>query len=1089
MQGTANCAIRMPTRQNKTIAVSTVLGEIHMRPTYLFRFVTLFVFAICLALCVHAQNAVTTGSITGVVRDSNGHLLANARILALDKGTGKQQVTTTNDSGTYNFPVVDVGTYDVSISAAGFKTSEVRGVAVGIGHTTDVGAALAIGEVSQTVEVNGSEASTLNPTDTTVGTLVEESTLDNLPLSGRRYTDLVLLTPNVTTDGEFGHITFAGQPGGQLSGYQNSASSASNGNGSSSFTVDGVDSTSYYLGDSRGNTRLPYLFGLQSIQEFQVQTAVYNASYGGAGAGFINTVTKSGTNAWHGDAFYYNRNSGTGANDAVDKAAGNPRTVNILQQFGADTGGPIVANKMFFYFDYEQQSHKDPMYATNAAQAATNEASFGVPSGTALPTPNASYPAAASISENTVNADPTNAIYLQGVSNALNSIHSNLGLRARRRDEFELFPKYDWQLSPSDHITADYNYVHFNSAGGFITYTPENFAGDQALANAGVRDHVGTIHWTHTMGNSLVNDAYASYVRDEQIHTPSGLAPSPTTPEIEIVPPSFFMIGNADFAYSNQREYQWQLADHVTYSHSKNQVDLGYNMNHVSMSTVDPGTFYGQYLFLSLQDYALGKWDIYSQSTGNPKYNWSSPYFGFYANDTWRVTPKLTLTGGLREDFEVYPNPLGNPALPFTQIFHNQYLRISPRFGFSYAPSAKTVIRGGGGLYHELLNGAIYQNSTQTNGVTETTLQLFDFSSSTVAANQSPSFPAALASTNSNFAGGGNIVTIGSNTKVPSIFNSSVQIDQQIAQRSIVTVGSIWTHAEHLFSSSAYDLNQEPPTGTTTYSFTDGHPSVVLPNLNNLQEGLISPNFGQINALISPGISNYNSLFGQFNRQVGHGASVIVSYTFSKSTERRVDFWNQFDLDEAHGLSLLDQRQRLSAAAVYAPSVSLDNRMATELLKNWKMTLLSQFNSGRPYTGAIQGVNDSAANQNTENTSSGLVGQNSPGFGEVPGQGLNTYHGPWLNEIDLGLERGFNITEKQLITLKAQVFNALNSPNYYVESGQGINQQQYLTNCNTAADQTCTLSPNNGPGGFQTLNAISQLNQPRIMQFSFTYRF
>jgi hypothetical protein len=898
-----------------------------------------------------------------------------------------------------------------------------------------------------------------------------------------------LLTPNVATDGEFGHITFAGQPGGQLSGYQNSASSASNGNGSSSFTVDGTDSTSYYLGDSRGNTRLPYLFGLQAIQEFQVQTAVYNASYGGAGAGFINTVTKSGSNAWHGDAFYYNRNSFTGANDAVDKSVGNPKTTNILQQFGADVGGPIRKDKMFFYFDYEQQRHKDPMYATNPAQTATNETYFGVPLGTALPTPNATYPGAATISENTVAANPKDPIYLQGVSNALNSIHSNLGLRARRRDEFELFPKFDWQVGANDRITAFYNYVHFQSPGGFITYTPENFAGDQALANAGVRDHVGTIHWTHTFGNSLVNDAYASYVRDEQIHTPSGLAPSAATPEIEIVPPSFFEIGNATFAYSNQREYQWQVADHVTYSHGKHQLDMGYNLNYEAMSTVDPGNSYGQYLFLSLEDYALGKWDIYTQSAGNPKYNWTSPYMGFYVNDTWRALPKLTLTGGLREDFEIYPNPSGNPALPFTQVFHNQYQRFSPRLGFSYAPSAKTVVRGGAGLYYELFNGANYQNSTQTNGVTETTLQLFDFGSASTGATQSPSFPSALLPTNPNFAGGGNIVTIGPDTKVPSIFNSSVQIDQQIAQGTLLTIGSIWAHAEHLYSSSAYDLNQKAPTGTTTYNFTNGRPSVVEPNLNNLQEGLISSNFNQINALISPGISNYNSMFLTLNRQVAHGAAVIISYTLSKSTERRVDFYNQFNLNEAYGLSLLDQRQRLSVATVYAPSVSLDNRAATELLKNWKLSLLSQFNSGRPYTAALQGVNDSAALQVTENTSSGLLGQNSPGFGAVPGEGLNTFKGPWINEIDLSLDRGIHITENQLVTFKAQVFNVLNSANYYVESGQGINQQQFVSSCNSANNQTCTLSPNNGIGGFQTLNSISQLNQPRIMQFSFTYKF
>jgi hypothetical protein len=243
-------------------------------------------------------------------------------------------------------------------------------------------------------------------------------------------------------------------------------------------------------------------------------------------------------------------------------------------------------------------------------------------------------------------------------------------------------------------------------------------------------------------------------------------------------------------------------------------------------------------------------------------------------------------------------------------------------------------------------------------------------------------------------------------------------------------------------------------------------------------------------------------MFLTLNRQVAHGAAVIVSYTLSKSTEKRVDFYNQFNLNEAYGLSLLDQRQRLSVATVYAPTVSLDNRAATEVLKNWKISVLSQFNSGRPYTATLPaGYNDSAADQATENTSSGLVGQNSPGFGAVPGEGLNTFKGPWINEIDLSLERGLHITEHQVVTVKAQVFNVLNSANYYVESGQGINQVQYNVvpfspsqPCATAGNnQTCTLLPDNAAANptnpFQTLNSISQLNQPRIMQFSFTYKF
>ncbi len=1058
------------------------------------------------ALCAtpaFAQNAVSTGSLSGIVRDPSGQVVAHAAVLAVNEATGERQTSTTNDSGIYSFPALKIGNYDVALSSTGFRAAEIKGLVVGVGHTTDAGATLTIGEVSERVVVDAGEASALNPSDTTVGTLVQKAIIDGLPLSGRRYTDLVLLTPNVTSDGQFGHISFAGQSGGDLSGYNNTAGGASNANGASSFTVDGADSTSYYYGDNRGFTRIPYVFGLQSVQEFQVQPNVYNAAYGGAGAGFINTVTKSGANAFHGDAFYYNRNSGTGANDAVDKAAGNPKPVNVLQQFGADIGGPIRRDRIFFYFDYEQQRHKDPLYSVNPAMAATTETSFGVPAGTALPAPNSHYPAAASISQDQATLNPTNPIYLQGVSNALNVIHTNLGSRARRRDDYEFFPKVDWHLSEKDHLTVLYNYNHFQSPGGIITFSPESFGGTELLGDNGVRDHVATVHYTHTFNSSIVNDAYVSYVRDEQLYNPSGLAGSATTPEMILTggAPSTLLLGNATFSYNNLREYQWQFADHVTYLLGKHQLEFGYNLNHDSISTNNPGNFYGQYIFLSLQSFALGKWNIFQQTAGNPKYNFSDPFMGFYLNDTFRASSKLTLTAGLREDFQIYPNPAGNPALPFTQVFHNQYERLSPRLGFSYAPLTKTVIRGGIGLYYEIFVGGNYQNSTQANGVSQSNLSLVDFSTATVASSQTPSFPTQLPATNAGFGAGTNIVTIASNYKTPSVINSSIQIDQEIATRTILTVGSLWSHGMHLTSSTAYDLNLKPPTGTTTYLLPNER-TATAPNLDSgrLQEGLISPAFGQINALISPGINNYNSLFVQLNRQVAHGTNVTLAYTLSKSTQSGVDFYNQFDFSGTHGLSLLDQRHRLSFATVYAPTVEVGNHLEQKLLEGWRISLLSQFNSGRPYTGVIStsalgnSLNDSAALQATANTAAGLVGGNSPGYGLAPGEGINSFTGPWITEIDLGVDRSFAITDKQSINLKAQVFNLFNTANYYVQAGSGINQVQYNATGTTCGDgmtanQTCTLTPNNATGGFGTRTSISQPNPPRIMQFSFSYKF
>ncbi len=1045
---------------------------------------------------LYAQNAVSTGSLTGTVHDPSGGLVTHATVTVVNEATGERVTSTSNDAGIFSFPALKIGTYDVSVSSSGFKTSKTDGVVIGVGHTTDAETTLAIGQSSDTVTVTSDAASALNPTDTTVGTLVQRDTIEGLPLSGRRYTDLVLLTPNVVADGQFGHISFAGQSGGDLSGYNNTAGGASNANGSTSFTVDGVDSTSYYYGDNRGFTRIPYVFGLQSIQEFQVQANVYDSSYGGAGAGFINTVTKSGTNAFHGDAFYYNRNSATGANDAIDKGAGNPRPLNVLQQFGADIGGPIKKDKMFFYFDYEQQRHKDPLYAVNAGQSSTDETSYGVPAGTALPTPSSHYPVAATISQDEATADPTNPVYLQGVANALNVIHTNLGPRARRRDDWELFPKFDWAINEKTHLTALYNYNHFQSAGGIITFSPESFGGDELLGDNGVRDHVATVHLTHTFSPTIVNDAYVSYVRDEQLYHPSGLAGSATSPEMILTAPETVLLGNATFTYNNLREYQTQFADHITYLKGKNQLDAGYSLNYDTISNDNPGTFFGQYIFLSLQAFALGKWNIYEQTAGNPKYNFSDPFMGFFVNDTYHLKSNLTVTGGVREDFQKYGNPSGNPLVPSTQKFNNQYERISPRLGFSYNPFPKTVVRGGAGLYYEIFVGGNYQNSTQQNGISQTGLELFDFNTATIAANQSPAYPAALPANNPGFAGGGNIVAIDSHYKTPSVINSSLQIDQELAKGTILTVGSLWSHGMHLTSSTAYDQNLGVPTGTTTYLSPSGALIATEPNLDTgvLGEGRLTSSLGQINTLISPGIDNYNSLFVQLNRQAAKGLNFIVSYTLSKSTQSGVDFYNQFDLSGTHGLSLLDQRQRLSVAGVYAPVFDTGSEMARAVYNGFKLSMIAQVNTGHPYTGVISTLNDTAAEQATANTAAGLVGGNSPGYGLAPGDGINSFTGPGTAQVDLGLERAFKIKESQSVSLKVQAFNLLNSANYFVYAGSGIVQTQYTTSGATCGDgktvnQTCILTPNTGPGGFQTLTAVDQSHPPRILQFSFAYKF
>ncbi len=375
-----------------------------------------------------AQNTVLTGSISGRVTDPTGAVVPAATVIVRNVDTGVQQTVLSNHDGLYRLPSVMPGNYAIAASRKGFRDVQAL-VRVRVGNTAVQNIRLQVGASEDTINVTAS-ASLLRPEESSLSTVLDRSFLDDLPLNGRRYTDFTMLTPNTSYDGDTGLVSVAGQQGGEDSGYDN-------GNGSNAFTVDGSNATNNYFADIIGRYRIPYLYGEDAIQEFQVSVSPYSAVYGSA-AGFVNAVTRSGSNVFHGSAFYYNRNSATGANDAIDEASGFSKPDDVLQQFGAGVGGPILRNKLWFFVDYEQQLRNNPLPVINSALA-TNPTNlpaflsdnFGIPAGTTLPAPNGLYPIPGT--DNT--PDPGNPVYLQQVSNVVNALNTNLGVHPSKRND------------------------------------------------------------------------------------------------------------------------------------------------------------------------------------------------------------------------------------------------------------------------------------------------------------------------------------------------------------------------------------------------------------------------------------------------------------------------------------------------------------------------------------------------------------------------------------------------------------------------------------------------------------------------------
>jgi hypothetical protein len=1094
-----------------------------MSPSFRHFFTMFLALANLAGISLRAQNVVLSGALSGRVTDQQGAVVPGASVLVRNLDNGVEAATETRHSGLYRFSVLLPGSYSIAVSLKGFLPMHAV-VQVQVGNTTSMNFELHVGAASgNSVTVVGTTP-LLRPTESSTSTVLQGSFINELPLNGRKYTEFTLLAPNTSPDGDTGLVSIAGQQGGEDSGY-------ANGNGSTSFSVDGTNATSNYFGDILGRYRIPYLYGEDSIQEFQVTVSPYSSIYGG-GAGFVNTVTRSGTNAFHGQAFYYNRNSVFEANDALSQASGFPKPQDNLQQFGGSVGGPILRDRLWFFVDYEQQLQNDPISVINPALQTTPEneagflsANFGIPAGTVLPSPNGALP----LPGNDTAPDPTNPVYLQQVANAMSALNSNLGVKPRQRNDYEIMTRLDFQASSRDSLFLTFNMNWFNSPGGVITDPTVGNYGIQTLANAYVHDFQTSVGWTHSFSDKLLNEFHFGASDDNQIATPTGLAPN--TPTIILDSPAAFTLGNAPFSIGRVFERQWSLADRIDYVVGKHTLQFGVDWNRAwdadnndggadPNAAVDLGSFLGSYQFSNLESFALGQYNIFSQTSGNPTFSFAVPYYGFYVQDTYRVLPQLTLEMGLREDFQVYPQPKENPQFPLTGQYPNQFLRLAPRVGFAWQPISKTVVRGGFGQFYSNMNGLNYRNAVVSNGLASQQTSVSISYNGGSPNQQLPTFPSILPSDSSLFSASEDISLVSPQFKVPYVLEASLQVEREIFANTTLSVGTIWTRGVHILSGSAYDLNLNPLQGTTTYIVcppgTTTAPcsgqAIALPNMDNglLTEGRINPNLGQINELISPGQTQYNSLFVQLQRRMTKGLQMQFSYTFAKSLMRNgMDFNNQFNFSNTNGPSLLDQRNNISFAAVYQPNLRRlsSSQMGRALLSSWTLSTVMNFSSGRPYAGLLSpactsstlsfsncdgandNLNDTAFNQDTANTAAGINGA-----GPTPGMVLNSFYGPWLERIDLKLARSFSLKEGKQLQLQVEVFNLFNHANYYVQNGDGINQLQYNpigTNCGDGQtlNQTCYLVPNSGAGNFGTYQEISPYGLPRAFQFSVRFAF
>jgi hypothetical protein len=378
-----------------------------------------FCFVSLLALALSAVafgQSTTTGSIGGVVSNPNKEVVSGAAVTVRNVGTNKEDSATTDDTGRFKVANLQPGLYAVTVSSSGFSPLTVDNVTVEIGRETNLEAALVIGQVTGQVDVTA-DAPVINTTQQDFSTNLNQTSINELPVNGRRWSNFAILTPGAVPDGNFGLISFRG-----ISGLLNNS------------TVDGGDNNQGFFSEERGRTRSAYSISQAAIREFQVNTSNFAAEYGRSAGGVINAVTKSGTNEFHGSAFLYDRNNKWGArnpNTFLNRVVNGVSTREALKpedvryQFGGTIGGPIVKDKAFFFFSYDEQRRNFPGVAVFSTAGYLNTVNRTTLLARGLTTPQ--------------------------IDAALSFLNDQTGEVPRRGDQRLFLPKFDWQIT-SNHL-------------------------------------------------------------------------------------------------------------------------------------------------------------------------------------------------------------------------------------------------------------------------------------------------------------------------------------------------------------------------------------------------------------------------------------------------------------------------------------------------------------------------------------------------------------------------------------------------------------------------------------------------------------
>src|SRR5437660_4802371 len=674
----------------------------------------------CLALAFLAAPTVTAqtfrGTILGTVTDPSGAVVSGAKVTVRNVATGLERTTATSADGSYSVPELPIGTYTVTITQSGFQTAVTTGVVVDVATERRVDAALKTGEISTKVEVAGELLPQVETTSAELGGTLTAETIESLPVNGRDYQKLIYLNPGIAGSPD----QISDSPGSYGTFSMNGSRGRSN-----NFLLDGTDMNDGYRNDPAINEAGVFgdpatILPIDAVAELRVLSN-YEAEYGRNSGAVVNIVTKSGTNNWHGSLLEYWRSGQLGARNYFNFEP-EPKNSFLNNQFGGSFGGPIVKDKTFFYVNYEGQRESGKQSATSCVpdprQIAFDGGSSNVVTAALLarnPWPAPNIP---------VFYDPLDPIIgPEFETGCPTGDNLSTGTPFKNRVD-SMIAKIDNNFNTNNLITGRYYFGDSDQSFPFAQLAAGLLPGFNTVTPTRVQ--LVSLSYVKIVNGSQVNEARLGWNRfaegffpEDQSFNPSSIGLNTGVggpyegglPAINVG--SFSQIGATNGVPRNRVDANWHFIDNYSWKSGSHDFKFGYEFRRTTITQVIENTFRGKLSFDTLSDFLQGIPSGGGQRRGNTLRHTFENSHGFYVQDSFRWTPKLTLNLGVRWDyFGVVGekdnlfyrfNPVSGNTDPVSQLYDKDYDNFAPRIAFAYDLTGKgqTVIRGGWGMFYD----------------------------------------------------------------------------------------------------------------------------------------------------------------------------------------------------------------------------------------------------------------------------------------------------------------------------------------------------------------------------------------------------